>query len=81
MFGSSESWGPQQHGAGSMLVSTVGRGLFINLNFEPSIRGNPSRIIEDTVVAAPDQWRRRRPCWFRSRNDLAGESLSAQSLR
>src|SRR5262249_2940010 len=24
--------------------------------------------------------RRRRSCWFRSRNDLAGESLSAQSL-
>jgi|AmaraimetFIIA100_FD_contig_123_15286_length_1992_multi_5_in_0_out_1_2 hypothetical protein len=33
-----------------MLVSTVGRGLFINLNFEPSIRGNPCRIIEDMLL-------------------------------
>src|SRR5262249_50418041 len=37
-------------GAGSMLVSTVGRGLFINLNFEPSIRGNPCRIIVDLLL-------------------------------
>jgi hypothetical protein len=33
-----------------VLVSTVGRGVLVDLDFEPSVGGNPGRILEDIFL-------------------------------
>src|SRR5262249_43024098 len=48
-----QSTRPRRHvvdGAGSVLVVTVGRGVFVDLDLEPGVGGNPRRIVSDILL-------------------------------